>query len=64
MPGPFQIIQSPHTIVMSYEYVRSLRTIYMNPWTMPRTPDGKPDLNGSWTSISFSLTFRKNRFNL
>jgi hypothetical protein len=23
-------------------------------WTMPRTPDGKPDLQGYWTSMSFT----------
>ena len=23
-------------------------------WTMPRTPDGKPDLHGYWTSMSFT----------
>jgi hypothetical protein len=23
-------------------------------WIMPRTPDGKPDLNGYWTSLSFT----------
>jgi len=23
-------------------------------WTMPRTPDGQPDLQGYWTSLSFT----------
>ncbi|PYU19305.1 MAG: hypothetical protein DMG32_24750, partial [Acidobacteria bacterium] len=23
-------------------------------WTMPRTPDGRPDLQGYWTSLSFT----------
>src|SRR5579862_3101735 len=23
-------------------------------WTMPRTPDGKPDLQGYWTNMSFT----------
>ena len=24
------------------------------PWTLPRTPDGQPDLQGYWTSLSFT----------
>jgi hypothetical protein len=24
------------------------------PWTLPRTPDGRPDLQGYWTSLSFT----------
>jgi hypothetical protein len=23
-------------------------------WTLPRTPDGQPDLQGYWTSLSFT----------
>jgi len=30
MPFPFQIIETPHVIVMAYEYARALRTIYMD----------------------------------
>jgi len=39
MPFPFQIIQTPHVIMMAYEYARALRTIYMeNDKTIPQEP--------------------------
>ena len=31
MPFPFQIIQTQNAIMMSYEFARAIRTIYMNP---------------------------------
>ena len=30
MPFPFQILQTPHVVMMAYEYARALRTIYMD----------------------------------
>jgi hypothetical protein len=37
MPFPFQIIQTPHVIMMAYEYARALRTIYTeNDKTIPQ----------------------------
>ena len=39
MPFPFQIIQTPHVIMMAYEYARALRTIYIeNDKTIPQAP--------------------------
>ena len=39
MPFPFQIIQTPHVIMMAYEYARALRTIYTeNDKTIPQAP--------------------------
>ncbi|OFW37848.1 MAG: hypothetical protein A3F70_05225 [Acidobacteria bacterium RIFCSPLOWO2_12_FULL_67_14] len=32
------------------------------PWTMPRTPDGKPDLQGYWTSLSFTPLERPEKY--
>ena len=32
------------------------------PWTMPRTPDGQPDLQGYWTSLSFTPLERPEKF--
>ena len=37
MPFPFQIVQTPHVIMMAYEYARALRTIYIeNDKTIPQ----------------------------
>jgi hypothetical protein len=33
------------------------------PWTMPRTPDGHPDLQGYWTSLSFTPMERPAKYN-
>jgi hypothetical protein len=39
MPFPFQIIQTPHVIMMAYEFARALRTIYIeNDKTIPQAP--------------------------
>ena len=39
MPFPFQIVQTPHVIMMAYEYARALRTIYIeNDKTIPQAP--------------------------
>ena len=32
-------------------------------WTTPRTPDGKPDLHGYWTSTSFTPLERPDKYN-
>jgi hypothetical protein len=29
------------------------------PWTMPRTPDGKPDLQGNWTNVTITPLERR-----
>src|SRR5256885_983112 len=31
-------------------------------WTLPRTPDGQPDLQGYWTSLSFTPMERPAKF--
>ena len=31
-------------------------------WTMPRTPDGQPDLQGYWTSVSFTPLERPKKY--
>jgi hypothetical protein len=37
MPFPFQIVQTPHVIMMAYEYARALRTVYIeNDKTIPQ----------------------------
>jgi hypothetical protein len=53
MPYPFQIIQSPDTIMMSYEYARSLRTIYMNPNNKDIPKDAPADSWMGWSHGHF-----------
>jgi hypothetical protein len=40
MPFPFQILQTPHAVMIAYEYARALRTIYMdtNDKSIPKEP--------------------------
>jgi hypothetical protein len=50
MPFPFQIIQTPKWVVLSYEYAHALRTIYLD--GNPHPPDGVEfwmgDSRGRW----------------
>ncbi len=42
--------------------VAQSQTLAEEPWTMPRTPDGRPDLQGLWTTQTFTPLQRPERF--
>ena len=42
--------------------VAQSQSLAAEPWTMPRTPDGRPDLQGLWTTQTFTPLQRPERF--
>jgi len=53
MPFPFQIIQGTDTVLFSYEFARSVRTIYMNPNDKTIPKDAPADSWMGWSHGHF-----------
>ena len=53
MPFPFQILQTPHVIMMAYEYARALRTIYMDPNDKSIPKEAPADTWMGWSNGHF-----------
>ena len=51
-------------IVAAVSRVRSRPTPAAGTWTAPRTPDGHPDLQGIWTTHTFTPLARPARYAL
>jgi hypothetical protein len=49
MQFPFQIIQTPHAVMMAYEFARALRTIYMDPNDKSIPKDAPADSWMGWS---------------
>ena len=58
MPFPFQIIQSQKNIVMVYEYMRALRTIFMDARTDPPADSWMGWSHGSWDGDTLVIDSR------